>query len=116
MEVFRTIVLLSDQNACIHQRENDLTHVLRAVESPMFEDRSSQEAESFDGEGPNALCQLRTRNVARLFHTADHVMQGRQNEQVCLPLEARIPLLQAIEDLVGELNVGHGRKLASTPP
>jgi hypothetical protein len=43
-------------------------------------------------------------------------MQGRQNEQVCLPLEARIPLLQAIEDLVGELNVGHGRKLASTPP
>lgn len=59
------------------------------------------------------MSQIRPRNVTRLIQSFDHMMQSRQNEQISLLLEAGITLLEAIQDLIGKLNVSHGAKVGS---
>ena len=94
----------------LHHGEHDPADVVRVVNAPMLEDRASHGAEALERQLPDALGQLAARDVARLFERLDDPMKRLQHEDVRARVKARVALLESIQDLVGELQVGHTRK------
>ena len=107
---------MPDQYTAVDEGEDDGAEVFGRVDAPMLENGPGHRSKAMQGETTHAVGQLLARDVPRLVKPFHDVVEGRKQKEVRFPVKAGVLFLEPVQDLLGELKLGHVGNVTSSPP